>query len=146
RPTRRVRGAPVARIDAAVPGRPPRTCTADPRLASSGYLRVRKHLRRDRHRRHGPGRERDRRAGNGPSRRRKGDHMSDTVFALYPVFLAADAFRELEEEDVGGFAQEVENLAKSWEGVVDVRGSYSTVGFRSDADLMLWLVGRSAED
>jgi hydrogen peroxide-dependent heme synthase len=72
--------------------------------------------------------------------------MSDTVFALYPVFLAADEFRELEEEDVGGFAQELENLAKSWEGVVDLRGSYSTVGFRSDADLMLWLVGRSAED
>jgi len=72
--------------------------------------------------------------------------MIDTVFALYPVFLAADEFRELEEEDVGGFAQELENLVKSWEGVVDVRGSYSTVGFRSDADLMLWLVGRSAED
>ena len=72
--------------------------------------------------------------------------MSDTVFALYPVFLGADEFRELGEEDVAGFAQELENLVKSWEGVVDVRGSYSTVGFRSDADLMLWLVGRSAED
>jgi hydrogen peroxide-dependent heme synthase len=72
--------------------------------------------------------------------------MSDTVFALYPVFLAADEFRELGEEDVGGFAQELENLVKSWEGVVEVRGSYSTVGFRADADLLLWLVGRSAED
>ena len=40
--------------------------------------------------------------------------------------------------------QEVENLYKDWEGRVDVRGTYSTVGFRADADLMLWLVGSLA--
>ena len=39
--------------------------------------------------------------------------------------------------------QEVENLYKAWEGRVDVRGTYSTVGFRADADLMLWLVGHT---
>jgi peroxiredoxin len=72
--------------------------------------------------------------------------MTDTVYTLYPAFLAADEFRELEEDDVTGFAQEFANLVKSWEGLVDVRGTYSTVGFRADVDLMLWLVGRAAED
>ena len=72
--------------------------------------------------------------------------MSDTVYALYPVFRAADGFRELDQDDVAEAASEVENLIKSWAGLVDVRGTYSTVGFRSDADLMLWLTGPTADD
>ncbi len=62
--------------------------------------------------------------------------MSETVYALYPVFRRATAFSDL---DVGDAAQEVENLFKEW-AEVSVRGVYSTVGFRSDSDLMLWLV------
>ena len=74
--------------------------------------------------------------------------MTETIYALYPVFVATDAFAsELgDPDDLRAAAQEVENLYKSWEGRVDVRGSYSTVGFRADADLMLWLVGRSPQD
>lgn len=64
--------------------------------------------------------------------------MSDTVYAMYPVFKATRAFRNLDLDDA---AQEVENLVKSWGGNVTVRGVYSTVGFRADADLMLWLIG-----
>ncbi len=63
--------------------------------------------------------------------------MSETVYALYPCFRGSSSFRELEADDA---AQEVENLFKSWDEVL-VRGTYSTVGFRADTDLMLWLVG-----
>jgi chlorite dismutase len=68
--------------------------------------------------------------------------MSETVYALYPVFKATKSFRELDVDDA---AQEVENLFKEWADGVLVRGVYSTVGFRADADVMLWLVGPSPE-
>ncbi len=72
--------------------------------------------------------------------------MSDAIYSLYPVFMASDDFRALGAEDLAEVTQEVENLYKAWEGTVDVRGTYSTVGFRADADLMLWLVGSAPED
>lgn len=68
--------------------------------------------------------------------------MSETVYAMYPVFKASRAFRDLDVDDA---AQEVENLFKDWEDRVSVRGVYSTVGFRPDSDLMLWLVAPSPE-
>jgi chlorite dismutase len=69
--------------------------------------------------------------------------MTDTTYVLYPVFMASEDFREAfsDPDDRARAAQEVENLIKSWDGRVEVRGSYSTVGFRADADLMLWLIG-----
>ena len=70
----------------------------------------------------------------------------ETIYALYPVFRARDGFRDLSADGVADVVQEVENLYKTFEDRVDVRGTYSTVGFRSDADLMLWLVGRTVED
>ena len=68
--------------------------------------------------------------------------MSETVYTLYPVFKARDASRDL---DLDVAAREIEDLFASWEGTVQVRGVYSIVGFRADSDLMLWLVGPSAE-
>ncbi len=76
-------------------------------------------------------------------------NMSDTtdsIYASYPVFMATDDFRSLDSDELAEVTQEVENLYKDWEGRVDVRGTYSTVGFRADADLMLWLVGSSPQD
>ena len=49
-------------------------------------------------------------------------------------------------DDLDAAAREVDDLCKRWEGRVDVRGSYSTVGFRADADLVLWLTGGSPEE
>ncbi len=72
--------------------------------------------------------------------------MNDSIYTLYPVFMATDDFRSLDSEELAEVTQEVENLYKDWEGRVDVRGTYSTVGFRADADLMLWLVGSSPQD
>lgn len=70
----------------------------------------------------------------------------ETIYALYPVFRARDGFRDLSADALADVVQEVENLYKALEDRVQVRGTYSTVGFRPDADLMLWLVGRSPED
>jgi hydrogen peroxide-dependent heme synthase len=74
--------------------------------------------------------------------------MSETVYALYPVFMGTDDLRDAlaDPDDRRDAIQELENLYKSWEGRVDVRGTYSTVGFRSDADLMLWLIGSTPHD
>ena len=68
--------------------------------------------------------------------------MSETVYALYTCFKATRAFRDLDLDDA---AQEIENLVKGWNGEVTVRGVYSTVGFRADTDLLLWLVGPSPD-
>jgi peroxiredoxin len=69
--------------------------------------------------------------------------MTDTTYVLYPVFMASEDFREAfsDPDDRARAAQEVENLIKSWDGRIEVRGSYSTVGFRADADLLLWMIG-----
>ncbi len=67
--------------------------------------------------------------------------MTDAVYAHYPVF-AVDRERDLDADDA---AQEIENLFKELTDVVLVRGVYSTVGLRADADLMLWLVAPSPD-
>jgi chlorite dismutase len=69
--------------------------------------------------------------------------MGETVYAMYPVFKASRAFRDLDVDDT---AQEVENLFKEWDVRVSVRGVYSTVGFRADSDLLLWLIGAAPQD
>ncbi len=68
--------------------------------------------------------------------------MSESIYALYPCFKATRAFHELDADEA---AREVEHLFKGWDGEVSVRGTYSTVGFRADTDLMLWLVGASPD-
>jgi peroxiredoxin len=69
-----------------------------------------------------------------------------TVYALYPAFRARDGFRDLSADGSADVVQEVENLYKSFDGRVEVRGTYSTVGFRHDTDLLLWLVASAPED
>ncbi len=74
--------------------------------------------------------------------------MTETIYSLYPVFAGSPELRaELFEEDaLRNAADEIEELFKEWAGNVDVRGTYSTVGFRADADLVLWLTAHSAND
>ena len=73
--------------------------------------------------------------------------MTEPTYALYPVFAASPELRaELFEDDaLRNAAEELEELVKDWAGRVDVRGTYSTVGFRADVDLVLWLTGASPE-
>jgi chlorite dismutase len=70
--------------------------------------------------------------------------VSESLYAVYPVF-AVDPGARPDAGDADDAAQEVENLFKELSGEVSVRGAYSTVGFRPDADLMLWLVSPSID-
>jgi chlorite dismutase len=68
--------------------------------------------------------------------------MTDTVYAYYPVFHADVQAGGPSDEEVF----ESEHLFKEWSDRVELRGVYSTVGFRPDDDLMMWWVARSPED
>jgi chlorite dismutase len=74
--------------------------------------------------------------------------MTETMYALYPVFRADRETRAefADPDDRMRATREVEDLVKRLQDRVTLRGSYSTVGFRADADLLLWLVGPTAED
>ena len=74
--------------------------------------------------------------------------MTDTLYALYPVFRADAEIRSAfaDPEDRARATREVEDLIKRLGDRVTLRGSYSTVGFRADTDLLLWLTGPTAED
>jgi peroxiredoxin len=68
----------------------------------------------------------------------------DLIFTTFPVFrLVPDRLPESVREVA---AKEVTELLVDWSDRVDTRGIYSTVGFRADADLMLWWVARSADE
>lgn len=72
--------------------------------------------------------------------------MTETTYALYPIFRATEAWRGLGSPELDEAAHELERLFKSWDGVAEIRGTYSTVGFRADADIMWWLIGRRPDD
>ena len=67
----------------------------------------------------------------------------ELIFSGYPVFKAVPA---APGTDLDVQAKEVQALFDEWADRVEVRGSYSTAGFRADADLMFWWVARSADD
>ena len=73
--------------------------------------------------------------------------MTETIYTMYPVLRAAhlrDALRDA--DDLARASREIEDLFKSWAGRVEVRGTYSTTGFRPDADLMLWMFGPALDE
>lgn len=65
----------------------------------------------------------------------------ELVFAGYPVFRAIPG--RLEDRDTA--AKEAAALLEEHADRVDVRGIYSTAGFRADADLLMWWVARSPD-
>ena len=73
---------------------------------------------------------------------------SESVYALYPVFMSTPDYREAfaDPDDLGRASREVDDLIKRWAGRVECRGTYSTVAFRADADLMLWVHGSTPDD
>ena len=72
--------------------------------------------------------------------------MDELTYAYYPVFRGTEDLRERPPGDLDQLAHEAEILLKEWSERVAVRGVYSTVGFRPDADLMMWWVSHSADD
>lgn len=65
----------------------------------------------------------------------------ELIFASYPVFRAVTSLGE--DREVA--AKEVQALFDDVAERIEVRGVYSTAGFRADADLMFWWVGRSPD-
>ena len=49
--------------------------------------------------------------------------VPDSIFALYPAFRARDGFRDLSADALADVVQEVENLYKTFDGRVEVRGT-----------------------
>ena len=64
-------------------------------------------------------------------------------YAYYPVFQVVGP---AERRDADALVDETERLFKEWEDRIQVRGFYSTVGFRPDADLMMWWIANSPID
>ncbi len=62
----------------------------------------------------------------------------EAVYAYYPVFRRTGP--------VGGDATEVTALFEKFADRVKVRATYSSTGFRPDADLMFWWLANSADD
>ena len=71
---------------------------------------------------------------------------ASTTYTAFPVFRAREALAAMGPRAAEAAAHELEILFKEWGDRVSVRGHYSTVGFRADADLMMWWVASSADD
>ncbi len=69
----------------------------------------------------------------------------EPIFAYYPVFRATPQLRDRGPGDLEEIASSAEIALKEASDGVSLRGTYSTVGFRPDADLMMWWVAPSAE-
>ena len=72
--------------------------------------------------------------------------MTAVTYAYYPVFQRTPELSERPGGDLEQLAHDADILFKEWSDRVAVRGIYSTVGFRPDADLMMWWVGETPED
>jgi hydrogen peroxide-dependent heme synthase len=72
--------------------------------------------------------------------------MEELTYAYYPVFTGSPDLRDQSTGDLDQMAHEAEILFKEWSERVTIRGTYSTVGFRADAELMMWWVGHSPEE
>jgi peroxiredoxin len=72
--------------------------------------------------------------------------MDELTYVFYPVFRGTPELRERGSRELEQMAHEAEIMLKEWSDRVQVRGAYSSVGFRPDAELMMWWVGRTPDD
>jgi hydrogen peroxide-dependent heme synthase len=72
--------------------------------------------------------------------------VEELSYAYYPVFTGTPDLRDVDSGDLDQLAHDAEILFKEWSDRVTIRGTYSTVGFRADAELMMWWIGRSPDD
>ena len=71
--------------------------------------------------------------------------MSEAVYAYYPVFRRTAALDAAGPDFVTTQAEEVAALFEKFADRVQVRGTYSSVGMRPDADLLFWWVSESPD-
>ena len=65
------------------------------------------------------------------------------IYALYAAFAAPAGDRRLPDAERPAAAADAEAALRSTDATV--RGAYSVTGYRADADLLLWLVGPTAD-
>ena len=68
----------------------------------------------------------------------------ELIFAGYPVWQAIPEKLALLDREVA--VKEVAALFDEWSERVQIRGIYSTAGFKAEHDLMFWWVARSTDD
>jgi chlorite dismutase len=73
------------------------------------------------------------------------DDPPSTLYAHFLVLRSTPELRALETATRDQAFHEADVLLKEWSDRVALRGAYSTVGLRADADLVLWLVAPSIE-
>ena len=73
------------------------------------------------------------------------DDQPTTLYAHFLVMRSTPELRALDAAARDQAFHEADVLLKEWSDRVTLRGAYSTVGLRADADLVLWLVAPSIE-
>lgn len=73
------------------------------------------------------------------------DDQATTLYAHFLVLRATPELRALDATARDQAFHEADVLLKEWSDRVTLRGAYSTVGLRADADLVLWLVAPTIE-
>jgi chlorite dismutase len=73
------------------------------------------------------------------------DDQPTTLYAHFLVLRSTPELRALDTAVRDQAFHEADVLLKEWSDRVTLRGAYSTVGLRADADLVLWLVAPSIE-
>jgi hydrogen peroxide-dependent heme synthase len=66
------------------------------------------------------------------------------IYAAYAAYAGDRGDRRLEPSERAAAAAEAEEAIASVEGA-HLRGAYSLVGFRAEADLMFWIIGETAD-
>jgi hydrogen peroxide-dependent heme synthase len=73
------------------------------------------------------------------------DEQPSTLYAHFLVLRSTPELRALDAAPRDQAFHEADVLLKEWSDRVTLRGAYSTVGLRADADLVLWLVAPAIE-
>jgi chlorite dismutase len=73
------------------------------------------------------------------------DDQPTTLYAHFLVLRSTSELRALDAAARDQAFHEADVLLKEWSDRVTLRGAYSTVGLRADADLVLWLVAPSID-
>src|SRR5262249_34157918 len=89
-----------------------------------------------------PGTER---SGNDEELTTVTDDQPTTVYAHFLVLRSTPELRALDAAARDQAFHEADVLLKEWSDRVTLRGAYSTVGLRADADLVLWLIAPSID-
>ena len=72
--------------------------------------------------------------------------MDDVTYAYYPVFVGTPDLEDRPARELDQISHEAETLLKEWSDRVTVRGVYSSLGFRPDAEVLMWWVAHTPED